>query len=100
MSGCQVLVLVFGCRICLSLLELADSLEELSGITEELNGSNAELVGFKAELCAASVMELRTSSLNEDELLGISTTTWLEEAGVGGSVEELVSGAITPANGG
>ena len=92
MSGCQVLGLVFGCRISLSLLELAGSLEELSG--------TAELSCSLEELCTASAMELSTSSLNEDELLGMSTITWFEEAGVGGSIEELVSGAITPANGG
>ncbi len=80
--------------------ELLGELEELVESRDVLSCSLEELDVSLEELCTASAMELSTSSLNEDELFGMSTITWFEEAGVGGSIEELVSGAITPANGG
>lgn len=68
------------------LAELVESRDTLSCMLEELDVSLEEIVGFSEELvtsleelCIASAMELSTSSLNEDELLGMSTTTWFEE---------------------
>lgn len=68
--------------------ELTGSLEELVGFTEELTGSLEELVEFTEEfvasleeLCVGVTIELKISStLYEDELLGMSTTTWFDEA--------------------
>lgn len=67
--------------------ELTGSQEELVGFTEELTGSLEELVEFTEEfvasleeLCVGVTIELKISStLYEDELLGMSTTTWFEE---------------------
>lgn len=80
--------------------ELTGSQEELVGFTEELTGSLGELVEFTEEfvasleeLCVGVTIELKISStLYEDELLGMSTTTWFEEDDLLSS--ELCAGSI------
>lgn len=80
--------------------ELVGFKEKLVGFAEELTGSLEELVGFTEEfvasleeLCVGVTIELKISStLYEDELLGMSTTTWFEEDDLLSS--ELCAGSI------
>lgn len=56
--------------------ELTGSIKELAGSLKELAGITEELVASLEELCVGVTMELRISStLYEDELLGMSTIT-------------------------